>query len=62
VPHRRCPTCRAHLKDAHPASLGPFCSPRCRAADLGGWFDERFRVPDESGRFDAGDESEDVSA
>jgi endogenous inhibitor of DNA gyrase (YacG/DUF329 family) len=26
----------------------PFCSERCRLIDLGAWFDERHRIPDES--------------
>jgi uncharacterized protein len=25
----------------------PFCSERCRLVDLGGWFEERFRIPGE---------------
>ncbi len=24
----------------------PFCSPRCRAVDLGRWLGEEYRVPD----------------
>ena len=23
----------------------PFCSERCKLVDLGGWFEERFRIP-----------------
>jgi endogenous inhibitor of DNA gyrase (YacG/DUF329 family) len=26
----------------------PFCSERCRLIDLGAWFDEKHRIPDES--------------
>ncbi len=47
----RCPTCKAPVvwKD-HP--YRPFCSERCRLADLGRWFREDYRLPaeeDESG-------------
>ena len=38
----RCPTCRTPV--AKTAEDFPFCSERCRMADLGGWFDERYRV------------------
>ena len=39
-----CPTCR----DSSPWEgnrFRPFCSERCRLIDLGGWFEERFRIP-----------------
>jgi len=26
----------------------PFCSDRCRLIDLGAWFNEQHRIPDES--------------
>jgi endogenous inhibitor of DNA gyrase (YacG/DUF329 family) len=26
----------------------PFCSERCRLIDLGAWFNEQHRIPDES--------------
>jgi uncharacterized protein len=32
----------------------PFCSDRCRLIDLGAWFNEQHRIPDESAA--AGDE------
>jgi endogenous inhibitor of DNA gyrase (YacG/DUF329 family) len=40
-----CPTCRRALEGttADFPTL-PFCSPRCRMADLGGWLDERYRI------------------
>jgi endogenous inhibitor of DNA gyrase (YacG/DUF329 family) len=41
----RCPTCRKLV--ARGSIAFPFCSPRCRDIDLGGWFEERFRVPGE---------------
>jgi endogenous inhibitor of DNA gyrase (YacG/DUF329 family) len=44
-----------------PASpFRPFCSDRCRLIDLGAWFDERHRIPDESAN--AGDETPPDSA
>lgn len=41
---RPCPTCqRDARKDDNPAF--PFCSPRCRAIDLGRWLNEDYRIP-----------------
>jgi endogenous inhibitor of DNA gyrase (YacG/DUF329 family) len=40
-----CPSCRRTLegtKAQHPHL--PFCSPRCRAADLGAWLNESYRI------------------
>jgi hypothetical protein len=40
-----CPTCRRALEGTraeHPAL--PFCSDRCRLADLGGWLNESYRI------------------
>ena len=43
-PSRRCPTCRALVRwDSNPHR--PFCSERCRLADLGGWVTEQYRIP-----------------
>jgi endogenous inhibitor of DNA gyrase (YacG/DUF329 family) len=49
---RKCPTCgRALDEGAAAAPFRPFCSERCRMADLGGWLDGAYRiassVPDE---------------
>lgn len=55
APSPRCPICR---KPSAPRSTNPsfpFCSPRCRAVDLGKWLGEEYRVPERSG----GDERED---
>ena len=43
-----CPSCRkpAPYDPANP--WRPFCSQRCRSADLGAWASERFRVPAEA--------------
>ena len=43
----RCPTCRAEVKPREENPSFPFCSPRCRAVDLGRWFTGEYRVPDE---------------
>jgi len=44
----RCPTCRREVvyapDDAEAAELFPFCSERCRLADLDKWFEEEYRV------------------
>ncbi|MDD9942025.1 MAG: DNA gyrase inhibitor YacG [Myxococcales bacterium] len=45
---RACPICRRPLPTARPADLGPFCSHRCKLADLGNWLDGRYVVADES--------------
>jgi tRNA threonylcarbamoyladenosine biosynthesis protein TsaE len=39
---RPCPTCGAEA--AWWSEMAPFCSQRCRLADLGQWFDESFRI------------------
>ena len=52
----RCPTCRAATdRDKSPA--WPFCSERCRLADLGRWLDEEYRVPEEPDASGGGVES-----
>jgi uncharacterized protein len=40
-----CPMCRKVVPDA-PENFGPrpFCSARCKLADLGNWMDETYRV------------------
>ncbi|MBM4442949.1 MAG: DNA gyrase inhibitor YacG [Candidatus Rokubacteria bacterium] len=40
----RCPTCGAGTSwQDNPQR--PFCSLTCRLIDLGGWLDERYRIP-----------------
>ena len=40
----RCPNCRTVVRwESNPHR--PFCSERCRLADLGGWVTEQFRIP-----------------
>jgi endogenous inhibitor of DNA gyrase (YacG/DUF329 family) len=52
----RCPTCQSEARPRAQNAAFPFCSPRCRAIDLGKWFTEEYRVPgtplaaDEHGR------------
>ena len=41
----RCPTCRKALADSAEARpFRPFCSSRCRLADLGKWLDGGFKI------------------
>jgi len=44
-----CPTCKRaftppNSPDAKPPSPVPFCSARCRAADLGSWLSGNYRI------------------
>jgi endogenous inhibitor of DNA gyrase (YacG/DUF329 family) len=42
---RKCPTCRRKLTDdAASSAYRPFCSERCRLADLGSWLDGAYRI------------------
>ena len=43
----RCLTCRAKAKPREENPSFPFCSPRCRAVDLGRWFTGEYRVAGE---------------
>jgi endogenous inhibitor of DNA gyrase (YacG/DUF329 family) len=45
----RCPCCRREAKSREQNPAFPFCSPRCRAVDLGKWFTGEYRVPDNPG-------------
>ena len=41
----RCPTCRKTLSESTEARpFRPFCSSRCRLADLGKWLDGGFKI------------------
>lgn len=42
----RCPTCRGPVASSDSPSR-PFCSLACKLIDLGGWLDERYRLPGE---------------
>jgi endogenous inhibitor of DNA gyrase (YacG/DUF329 family) len=40
-----CPTCKRSLEGTRPDFPAlPFCSDRCRSADLGGWLNESYRI------------------
>jgi len=40
-----CPTCKRPLDGrAEAAPFRPFCSERCRTADLGSWLDAAYRI------------------
>jgi hypothetical protein len=43
-----CPTCRRPAVYGPRNPWRPFCSERCRSADLGAWASESFRVPAEA--------------
>jgi uncharacterized protein len=40
-----CPACKGPSLFAPGNPWRPFCSERCRQADLGAWASERFRMP-----------------
>ena len=40
-----CPHCRGNAVYGPSNPWRPFCSERCRTADLGAWASERFRLP-----------------
>jgi endogenous inhibitor of DNA gyrase (YacG/DUF329 family) len=42
-----CPTCKRPLKTDAENLPYPFCSRRCKLADLSNWFNERYTVPAE---------------
>ena len=44
----KCPTCRRPVEWSAASPFRPFCSERCRLIDLGAWFSEQHRIPDES--------------
>jgi len=44
-----CPTCKGPVVKGAPGveKLFPFCSERCHLVDLGRWFGEEYRIPEE---------------
>lgn len=40
-----CPACRQPVEPGAANPWRPFCSQRCKMADLGGWFAERYSIP-----------------
>ena len=47
-----CPTCKRPALFAPENPYRPFCSERCRGADLGAWANEQYRVEVPPGRDD----------
>ena len=45
MPSPKCPTCKREVLPRKENPSFPFCSPRCRAVDLGKWLGEEYRVP-----------------
>jgi endogenous inhibitor of DNA gyrase (YacG/DUF329 family) len=43
-----CPACGGYSIYAASNAYRPFCSERCKSADLGAWASEAFRVPTEA--------------
>jgi endogenous inhibitor of DNA gyrase (YacG/DUF329 family) len=41
---RKCPSCGRVTAVSPPDSFRPFCSGRCRLADLGKWLDGAYRI------------------
>ena len=46
MPMPACPVCKKPSPARTENPSFPFCSPRCRAVDLGRWLGEEYRVPD----------------
>lgn len=41
---RKCPSCGRAVEVKAPDSFRPFCSERCRLADLGKWLDGAYKI------------------
>jgi endogenous inhibitor of DNA gyrase (YacG/DUF329 family) len=41
---RKCPSCGRVVEVKPPDAFRPFCSARCRSADLGSWLDGAYRI------------------
>ncbi len=50
-----CPICGSPVGPERSAPDRPFCSSRCRLADLGKWLGEAYRVPGERAGDGSGD-------
>lgn len=44
----KCPTCRRDVRWDEDSKWRPFCSERCKSADLGAWASDSFVIPGES--------------
>jgi len=51
-----CPTCKGSAAPYPENPAHPFCSKRCKLADLSNWFNERYAVPDEPAPDESNDE------
>jgi uncharacterized protein len=45
----QCPICQKEVAPRKQNPSFPFCSPRCRAVDLGKWLGEEYRFPEPAG-------------
>lgn len=53
-----CPTCRVETTwENNPHR--PFCSKRCQMVDLGGWIEERYKIPGDDFELIFDDEDDD---
>ncbi len=52
----QCPTCGDEVAWSPASPFRPFCSERCKNADLGAWASERYTIAD------ASDEGQDASS
>lgn len=57
-----CPICKTVIEDA-PADTPtrPFCSQRCKLADLHNWLSDAYRIPSPLGAGDVDDDERDLS-
>lgn len=51
-PAARCPYCDKPSEAGAGNRWRPFCSERCKMADLGQWFAERYAIPERDGDTD----------
>jgi len=57
-----CPTCQKPVKPREENPTFPFCSDRCRMADLGRWLNEEYRIPVEESDDVPGGQADDEDA
>ena len=55
-----CPTCKRPAAAPPENKFHPFCSQRCKLADLSNWFNERYAVAAEPGHGEPDDDGADV--
>lgn len=54
----QCPTCRRPFEPDLSSTMMPFCSVRCKMADLNRWFDEEIGLPVHATSDDEDDDTE----